>query len=93
VSERNIRKWFDEVQEYIRENNFEEVIDDPSRLFNRGGTGFQICSFTGCLSREGGKNMYSIDEGSSKENITVMFSFSANGKKMSNDCVSLQKDS
>ena len=25
--------------------------------------------------------MYSIDEGSSKENITVMFSFSANGKK------------
>ena len=25
--------------------------------------------------------MYSVDEGSPKENITVMFSFSANGKK------------
>jgi hypothetical protein len=32
VSEENIRKWFDEVQEYIRENNLEEVMDDPSRL-------------------------------------------------------------
>jgi hypothetical protein len=34
VSEENIRKWFDEVQEYIRENNLEEVMDDPSRIFN-----------------------------------------------------------
>jgi len=27
------------------------------------------------------ENVYSIDEGSFKENITVMFSFSENGKK------------
>jgi hypothetical protein len=32
-----------------------------------------------CLSTEGGKTVYSIDTGSSKENVTVMFSFSANG--------------
>jgi len=31
--------------------------------------------------RRGAKNVYSIGGGSSKENITVMFSFSANWKK------------
>jgi len=40
VSEQNIRKWFDEVQEYIRENNLEEVMNDPSRIFNGDETGF-----------------------------------------------------
>jgi hypothetical protein len=33
------------------------------------------------LAGKGTRNVYSIDEGSSKENITVIFSFSANGKK------------
>jgi hypothetical protein len=82
VSEEDIRKWFDEVQEYTRENNLEEVMDDPSRIFTGDETGFQICPSTGrVLAEKGAKNVYSIDEGSSKENITVMFSFSANGKK------------
>ena len=41
VSEKNKRTWFDEVQEYIRENNLEEVMDDPSRAFNGDETGFR----------------------------------------------------
>jgi hypothetical protein len=91
VSEENIRKWFDEVQEYIRANNLEEFMSDPSRIFNGDETVFQISPSIGrVLSEKGGKNVYSIDEKSSKENITVMFSFSANGKKMlSHDCASL----
>jgi hypothetical protein len=81
ASEKNIRKWFDEVQEYVRENNLEEVMDDPSRICNADETGFQICPSTGSvLAQKGGKNVYSIDSGSSKENMIVMFSFSANGK-------------
>ena len=82
VSEENIKKWFDEVKEYIIDNNLEEVMNDPSRIFNGDETGFQICPSTGrVLAEKGSKNVYSIDEGPSKENITVMFSFSANGKK------------
>ena len=72
VSEQNIRKWFDEVQDYIRENNLEEVMNDPFRIFNGDETGFQMCPSTGrVLAEKGAKNVYSIDEGSSKENITV----------------------
>jgi len=62
---------FDEAQEYVRENNLEEVMDYTSRIFNGDETGFQICSSTGrVLAEKGAKNVYSIDEGSSKENIT-----------------------
>jgi hypothetical protein len=82
VSEENIRKWFNKVQEYIRENNLEDIMDDPSRIFNGDETGFQISQSAGrVLAEKGAKNVYSIDEGSSKENITSTFSFSANGKK------------
>ena len=82
VSEEDIRIWFDEVQEYIRENNLEEVMNDPSMIINGDETGFRICPST-CrvLAEKWAKNVYAIGEGSSKENITVMFSFSANGKK------------
>ena len=52
VSEENIRKWFDEVQECIRENNLEEVMDDSSRIFNGDETGFQICPSTGRVVAE-----------------------------------------
>jgi hypothetical protein len=56
-------------------------MDDPSRIFNGDKTGFQIYPSTGSvLAQKGAKNVYSIDVGSSKENTTVMFSFSANGK-------------
>jgi predicted rRNA methylase YqxC with S4 and FtsJ domains len=46
----------------------EEVLDDPSRIFNGDETGFQICPSTGSvLAQKGAKNVYSIDTGSSKE--------------------------
>jgi hypothetical protein len=87
VSEENIRKWFDEVQEYIRENNLEEVMNDPSRICNGDETGFQICPCAGrVLAEKGAKNVYSITQG--KYNCNV-FIFSKWEKMLSNDCVSL----
>jgi hypothetical protein len=55
VSEENIRKWFDEMQEYIRKNNLEEVMDDPSRIFNGDNWVLDMSIYRSCLSREGGK--------------------------------------
>ena len=58
VSEENTRKWFDEVKEYIRENNLEEDMDGPSRIFNGDETGFHICPSTGrVLAEKGAKNV------------------------------------
>jgi hypothetical protein len=47
VSEADIRKWFDEVKEYIKKKKLEEVMSDPSRIFSRNETSFQICPSTG----------------------------------------------
>jgi hypothetical protein len=52
----------------MKDNNLEEVMNDPSRIFNGDETGFQICPSTGrVLSEKGAKNVYSIDEGSSRK--------------------------
>jgi len=58
VSEENVRKRFDEVQEYIRENNLEGVMDDPSRMFNGDETVFQICPSAGSVLAEKGQKLY-----------------------------------
>lgn len=58
----------------------EDVITDPVRVFNGDESGFQICPSTGkVFAEKGSKNVYTVDKGDSKENITVMFTFSANG--------------
>nr|CAH7736048.1 unnamed protein product [Callosobruchus chinensis] len=55
-------------------------MEDPSRVYNGDETGFQICPNTGkVFAAKGAKNVYSVEKGSPKENITVMFSFSASG--------------
>jgi hypothetical protein len=41
MSEENIRKWFDEVQEYIRENNLEEVRMIPPGYLMETKLGFR----------------------------------------------------
>jgi hypothetical protein len=76
VSEANIRNWF-----AIKEKKLKESMSDPSRIFNRDKMGFQICPST-CrvLATKGAKNVHCIEKGSSKENITVMFTFSVDVK-------------
>lgn len=81
VSEANIRKWFQEIKSYIDERKLTDVIQDPCRVFNGDETGFQICPKTGKVyAQKGSKNVYTVDQGPSKECITVMFTFSASGE-------------
>lgn len=80
VSEKDIRHWFLEVENYIKEKGLLDVIADPSRVFNDDESRFQINPTTGkVFAQRGSKNVYTIDRVSSKENITVMFSFSVSG--------------
>lgn len=47
VSEENIRGWFKQVHDYFVENDFLDVLEDPSRIFNADESGFEICPKTG----------------------------------------------
>nr|CAH7743641.1 unnamed protein product [Callosobruchus chinensis] len=80
VSEQDIRNWFTNIREYIKQKGLQEVLEDPSRIFNSDESGFQICPSTGkVFAMKGSKNVYSVERSSAKENITVLFTFSADG--------------
>nr|CAH7768837.1 unnamed protein product [Callosobruchus chinensis] len=42
VSEKDIGQWFSEEGNYIKESGLEDVIADPSRVYNADETGFEI---------------------------------------------------
>ncbi|XP_072400733.1 uncharacterized protein [Diabrotica undecimpunctata] len=81
VSEFTIRKWFLELENFLKENNLLNIFSDPSRIFNCDESGFCLCSKSGkVLGPKGYKNLYSIKLGNEKENITVLMTFNASGK-------------
>lgn len=50
-------------------------------FFNADETGFNICPKSGkVLAEKGSKNVYQIEKAPAKENLTVMFTFSASGQ-------------
>ena len=65
----------------MQEENAEDILSDPSRIFNMDEIGVPLCPRTGKLlgvTKE--KNNYHISAGQDKENITVLASYSADGK-------------
>lgn len=54
---------------------------DPTRIFNADESGFSLCPKTGkVLGTKGFKNMLEIKRGSEKDNLTVLVTFSADGR-------------
>jgi hypothetical protein len=81
VTEADIRKWFSEIKAYLTEKGLLNVMNDPSRVYNADETGFLTCPATGrVLAPKGDKNVYSVEQGNTKESITVLYTFSAEGK-------------
>ncbi|XP_077292126.1 uncharacterized protein LOC143915379 [Arctopsyche grandis] len=74
ITENDIRRWYRDVMEYLRENSFQDTLLDPTRIFNADETVFPTCSDTGrVFAPTGYRNAYA------NENITVLFTFSADG--------------
>lgn len=46
VSEKDIRGWFAQIKLYLRDKNFAEILDDPTRIFNGDETNFMMCPKT-----------------------------------------------
>lgn len=80
VTEENIRKWFQDLKNFLSEQNALEILNDPSGIFNGDETSFSLCPKTGkVLAPKGYCSVYSIQKGNEKETVTVLLVFSANG--------------
>lgn len=83
VTEEYIRKWFNDLHEYLKSIGHEDILQDPRRIYNGDETSFSICPKTGkVIGPKGWKNLYEIAKGSEKETITVLLVISAAGESL-----------
>ena len=80
VSEADIRKWFLNIETYLKEENYFDILNFPDRVFNADETCFMLCPKNKTiLAPRGARNVYEIDNAPAKSNLTVLFTFSAKG--------------
>ena len=80
ISKTDIQGWFKKIRIYLESTNCSDILNDPSRIYNGDETNFLLCPKSGkVLAPKGCQIVYDIDQGQAKENLTVMFSFAANG--------------
>lgn len=80
VSEEGIRSWFQELEQYLQNENCADILIDPMRIFNADETGLQTCPKSGkLLGPKNYRNFYEIASGPEKECVTVLCTFSAAG--------------
>lgn len=63
VSETDIRMWFSEIKKYFDEEDLNEVVKDPTRIYNADETCFHICPKTGKVISEKGSKMFTSLKG------------------------------
>lgn len=69
------------LQDYLAVNEMTDILSDPRRIFNADETSFSMCPKTGrVIAPKGWKNIYQIQNGSEKETITALMTFSAAGE-------------
>ncbi|XP_062565900.1 uncharacterized protein LOC134228140 [Armigeres subalbatus] len=88
VSEADIRGWFDKVYTYFEERGLSEILQDPSRVYNGDETSFFLHPKTkAVLAARESRNVYEVEHANSHLNITVMFSFAADGSIVPPDVI------
>lgn len=80
VTEKNIRAWFEEVEQYMRENQIFEVLNEPTRVFNCDETAFFLNpSNNRVLAKKGQKTVHSTVGSDEKECLTTLLMANAAG--------------
>lgn len=81
VTEQDIRRFFEKFQTWLKEENYGEAFNDPRRILNSDETGFDLNSVPKkVLAGKGSSHVYSVERAPSKKRISVMYTFSADGK-------------
>ncbi|KAJ8970937.1 hypothetical protein NQ317_016746 [Molorchus minor] len=65
VSESDIQKWFNDIEQYLNEKGYFEIVQDPTHRKS--------------ISSQRLKNVYEVDQGNAKSNLMVMFTFGVSG--------------
>ncbi|XP_031338075.1 uncharacterized protein LOC116166987 [Photinus pyralis] len=77
----DIKGWFTQLGKYLKSRGYDDILEDPSRIFNGDETAFMFCpKQEKVVAQKGSKDVYEVDAASSKSNLTVMFSFCADGR-------------
>ena len=80
ITESSIREWFKELQLNIKDNNWENIFEDASRIFNSDESNIQLCPKTGkVIGLRGWKNVYELGPAPEKSTLTFLGTFSARG--------------
>lgn len=80
ISENDIRKWFQQIYNYLQEEGYEHILNHAERVFNGDETNFLLCPENKkVLVPKGARNVYEVDGGKAKSALTVMFTFNARG--------------
>lgn len=80
ISENDIRNWFVGIETYLKEKKYFDILEDPTRIYNGDETCFLLCpKEEKVIAPRGSKNVYQVDQGLAKANLTVMFTFAASG--------------
>ncbi|KAJ8949460.1 hypothetical protein NQ318_007561 [Aromia moschata] len=75
-----VMKWFCNIEQYLKEKQYFDILKDPTRVFDGDETCFLLCPKEDkVIAPRGAKNVYQVDQGVAKANLTVMFTFSASG--------------
>ncbi|XP_062710743.1 uncharacterized protein LOC115265664 [Aedes albopictus] len=92
VSEKNIREWFHTVKQYLIDHGLIDILLDPSRVYNGDESGFRLNPTSkNVIATAGARNVPIVETGNSKKNITVMFTFGADGSVVPPDVILAQK--
>lgn len=79
VTEEKLRRWFQEIHEYLRSENLLDVTKDPTRVFNADESAFFLQpKGEKVLAKKGAKSVYIAGTNDDKENLTVLVT--ANGQ-------------
>ncbi|XP_065074218.1 uncharacterized protein LOC135698251 [Ochlerotatus camptorhynchus] len=88
VTEKDIRNWFLSILSYLEDNQLTDILKDPSRILNANEAGFVLHSTSkGVVDWLHKKNVSFIETTNGDHNMTVMFTFIANGSFVPPDVV------
>lgn len=88
VTELDIRTWFEKIHHYVVTHNLEDVLNDPRRILNGDETSFRFDPVTkAVVASKGNRNVYLVQQADAKKNVTVLFTFDAEGYMFPPDAI------